>query len=855
MCKQNDIDIAIITETWLSDECPNEAVILDGYSLHRKDRVDKKGGGVAIYLKNSLPCKRWFENENPGFETIWITVRPQKLPSNIGQLIVVAVYHPPDAKNHLMLRHLQVNLEILLQKFPDSGIIVLGDLNQLPVKAISQGFRLQQIVDQPTRCGNVLDKILTNMTDHYPNPSIIGALATSDHECVLMKPKYVHIAKKAKKIIRTRDVSFNAKLRVSNALRNINWQSLYKSDDTNRQYDYLMNTICGIIDDNMPIKTKYVNPNEKPWITQEFKSLLSQRQSARKSGEIRLYKHLRNKINQTRTKLRSQFYHNSVNNMCDDPRNWWRKVKRLIGLTTEDSALTALANEHAGGDEKKLADMINNHFVSVSDDLNPIQASDVMNHEVPADMIISVDTVEKQLSSLNVKKAAGPDGVPTWFWKEFAPLLASPVCAIFNSSLRSSVVPSQWSIANVTPIPKTMPPTDPKKHLRPISLTPVLSKCMENYPVNILQDSINDSDQFGSTKGCSTLDALLETLQPLYPNLDRNCYVRMVLIDVAKAFDHIDHSIVISKLQLKEIPEVVIDWYRSFLSNRVQRVKIQSHCSEWKHVKGGVPQGTLSGPVLFKYMIEDLQTRVKTIKYVDDTTLVEVVSKGEQSHMQEALSDVMSWCSKNNLSINADKTKELLIFFGEGKSDIPKLNVNGSEIERVPHAKLLGIVISDDLRWGNHVQGIYKKASKRLFYLRQLKRSGLARNELTQIYKSLVRPIVEYCSELWSTSLTSELVSLVESIQVRACRIILPNMEYERACEELKLATLEERRFDAITKLFLKMQDHNHRLHHLLPPRRSSYYSLRHSYEYEPPKCKTKRHKDSPIPWCLFNLQ
>ena len=116
-------------------------------------------------------------------------------------------------------------------------------------------------------------------------------------------------------------------------------------------------------------------------------------------------------------------------------------------------------------------------------------------------------------------------------------------------------------------------------------------------------------------------------------------------------------------------------------------------------------------------------------------------------------------------------------------------------------------------------------------------------------------PIVEYCSELWTTSLTSELVSLVESIQVRACRIILPNMEYKRACEELKLATLEERRLGAITKFFLKIQDHSHRLHHLLPPQRSSHYSLRQSKKYELPKCKTKRHKDSPIPWCLFNLQ
>jgi hypothetical protein len=234
------------------------------------------------------------------------------------------------------------------------------------------------------------------------------------------------------------------------------------------------------------------------------------------------------------------------------------------------------------------------------------------------------------------------------------------------------------------------------------------------------------------------------------------------------------------------VPPVLTSWLRGFLTQQHQRIKVGNEVSSWSVVNGGVPQGTLSGPELFRRMVSDLTTGVRTIKYVDDTTLVEVVKKGEPSHLQDSLNDVLAWCDKNKLYINPSKTKELLIHFFKVDPDVPPLVIGDSCIERVRSAKLLGVHISNDLKWEDHVLAITKKASSRLYYLQQLKRSGVQSSDLRQVYLSLVRPLVEYACQCWSTSLTQDQENQVERIQRRAFKIIMSNDSYSTACIELQ---------------------------------------------------------------------
>ena len=254
----------------------------------------------------------------------------------------------------------------------------------------------------------------------------------------------------------------------------------------------------------------------------------------------------------------------------------------------------------------------------------------------------------------------------------------------------------------------------------------------------------------------------------------KNTYARILLIDFSKAFDHIDHNILLDKLKTNGVPQICVDWKKAFLTRRTQRVKLADTTSDWTEMAGGVPQGTLSGPENFLNMIDDLHTDVDDVKFVDDVTLYEVCNTHSQNKLQNAVNDIQMWATANNMSLNASKTKELLVYYGREELDIPRITINGDVIERVSCAKLLGCHIMSNLSWEDHIANLVSKASRRLHLLRELKRAGLSTKDLLTCYFSIVRSTTEYACQVWSTSLTNEQRHAVETIQRRAMQIISP---------------------------------------------------------------------------------
>jgi hypothetical protein len=178
-----------------------------------------------------------------------------------------------------------------------------------------------------------------------------------------------------------------------------------------------------------------------------------------------------------------------------------------------------------------------------------------------------------------------------------------------------------------------------------------------------------------------------------------NKFVRLLLIDFSKSFDHIDHNKLSEKIENHNVHPVITNWFRSFLSNRQHRVKIHDMRSEWTEINSGVQQGTLCGPELFIHMVGDLQTCVPNVKFVDYTTFVETCTKGEPSELQQTTDKIIG----NHLNINTSKTKELIISFGKKPQDIPHRIMEGEEIERVTENKLLDVIISNNLKWDAHL--------------------------------------------------------------------------------------------------------------------------------------------------------
>ena len=361
-----------------------------------------------------------------------------------------------------------------------------------------------------------------------------------------------------------------------------------------------------------------------------------------------------------------------------------------------------------------LADRINQAFVSPMSSFTPLPPLHALSpHLVVFDYedICTETSVFLQLQNLNPQKEPGPDELPTWVLKENADVLAKPVNEILNTSFRECSMPSCWKMANVTPLSKQRPVSDVNLHLRPISLTPILSKVAEEVVVEryikLAVLKIIDPRQFGRIPKSSTTMALIALFHYLSSSIDGNgTLARLAFLDFREAFDLVDHNIVISKLQTLCLPAWVVTWVTDFLTERQQRVKLRSDVySSWVSVPAGVPQGTRLGPWLYLLMINDLSVTGKEHwKNVDDFTTAELVLKDATSEMQETINSIAIQSAELKFTLNEGKCKEMRIQFSPKANVCPPLIINHSELELVHCAKVLGAIISNDLKWNRHIE-------------------------------------------------------------------------------------------------------------------------------------------------------
>jgi hypothetical protein len=645
----------------------------------------------------------------------------------------------------------------------------------------------------------------------------------------------------------------------------VDWRPLFTMDTSDERLVYLETKISSLLNQHMPLRPSKKCPSDRPWVTVQFKDLLIERHKAFKSGNTILYKQLRNKANRMNRSLRSAFYQSKVEELkCTNSKKWWNGVKQLTGQAiTSGNELSGLANNLCDGDNTQLANLINEFFQSVSADLPKLDKSRLppRSDHIPDKYIISVLDVEKQLMKLDISKAPGPDGIPTWILHDFPGILAPPVCSIFNASIREGHLPGLWKSATSRPIPKVSPPKQVEKDLRPISLTCILSKELETHVVRWMWELVKDKMdpyQFGSIKNCSTVHALIEILHEWFTGTDdsrEKNFIHTVLVDYSKAFDRINPNMLLDKLNELDIPPFLVCWIGDFLSERTQRVKVGNSLSEELEVWGIVPQGTKLGIFLFLIMINNLSTQVATYKYVDDTTLFTITNDTNDSKLQQAVDDLVNWSAMNDMKINATKTKEMVISFSKVAPDIPGIVVEGITLERAETVKLLGVQISNDLSWGHHVDFIVKKAQSRLFCLNMLRRAKMRANDIIAIFCSKVRPILEYAAQVWHPGLTTEQAETIEAIQKRACSIAMPGVDYVCAIKELALPTLEERRVELCKSFFEKIQNPKDKLFRILPPIQDNIKNTRKHKKYALPKARTNRLKKSFLPYALSTFQ
>ena len=805
VARQNSADIICLSETWCNPDIPSGTICINGFSSFRRDRQDgRAGGGILCYVKDDIPVvKIWNDLNNMNLETLWLTLRPHRLPRGISHITIGTVYHPPKSDDWEMCKHLIHGFDHIKQTYPASAFFIVGDFNHMKDNYFKNACLVSQIVKNPTHMNSIIDLCYTSLPNFYQSPIHFPGIGLSRHHVLMFYPVSYNPLKPKSFFVCKRNQSVENKQKLMQAISDTNWLNVYRAPTCKEKFEYFQSTLDDLINKYLPFHRVKRNTNDHPWVTDKFRSLVKKRQFHFSSGNSPMYCFYRNKVNRMRKFLKSNYVKRTMTDLKkSNPKNWWQKIKSLAGDNKRSDNLDSLAQTLFDGDVNALADHINDQFKDVSSHLSPLPSVDkIHTHLVPDNFIISVESVENRLKKINVSKAVGPDEIPNWLLKDLSHELAPPVCAIWNSSFRESYIPPIWKSANTCPLPKTSPPLNLKKDLRPISLTPVLSKGIEfyarNWFMNIFKPHI-DEYQYGSQSQCSTILALTQLVHSWLLNLDTGKnIVRILLIDFSKAFDLVDHNILMQKISGLGTPEFLKSWLYSFLCGRQQRVKIGGTTSKWVSINAGVPQGTLLGPSTFLLHINDLKTDCHSVKYVDDTTVWEVCNKkGGNSKIQTAANQIFKWCEDNNMKINTDKTKELLIDFSRNPCSIDPISMNTNEIEREKSTKLLGLIINDKLTWHDHIDYICKKAAKRLYFLRLLKRANIQPLEIVHVYCSTIRSILEYACEVWHPGLTKQQCDKLELIQKRAIRIALPDLSYNDALTQCKIQALNDRRRD-----------------------------------------------------------
>ena len=494
--------VIALTETWLTTDITDDHLIMChnecNYSIFRRDRTERAGGGVLVYVRDDIKSCIISDIEPSVHETLWVLLRPKILPRPFSNIVVCLVYCPPWYNIELkrsLTDHITASVDKISRKFPNAAFILCGDFNSLNTDFIINRFNFLQIASAGTRGSNVLDKLFTNCCKFYHNSTdVLPPLGKSDHNCVYLKSLLTNdLPTVGWKYIFSRQINEFSIDNFGKRLSCVDWRPLFFSSDVQFQCNYFYTIISSIFEDVMPLSERRVKNNEKPWVTQYFRHIISQRNKAYSKGDVNLYKKLRNKVNHIRTNLKKDYYYKLMSSFeCNNPAKWWKTIKQISGQSSKtncnlsNNAFKHLLHNNELISPRELPDVLNTVLSSFTSDvpafdsvlLDSLRAS---LGSLPDDFVVNEYSVFHALSNLKVRKAMGPEGVPNIVYKSLADLLAAPLCCIINTSFSTAVVPSQWKLSRISPLPKVLPPSDIINHLRPISVTSPLSKIAERF--------------------------------------------------------------------------------------------------------------------------------------------------------------------------------------------------------------------------------------------------------------------------------------------------------------------------------------------------------------------------------------
>ena len=857
----NKPDILILNETWLSKEHFDNEIIPDKfYKIFRVDRSPKthpidpnnpnkfrrRGGGILIGVRTDLDIESKEVKINSKAEILSIEL---KLDEKF-YICLTTCYRVGTLgqQNHKEIdKHLRAVGRI--KKY--SKHVIIGDFNLSQTSwidtnsqnTLEQSFidtfhdlALKQMIQCPTHeKGNVLDILVTTTPEMIKGLKVLDKndICSSDHFGIQFKMGYARRKKSKRKLLNYKKANWQD---LNRDINSVKWDYHLKYCEAELAWHKFKNILFHLINKHIPTVT-IKNNDQPPWFDNETYKLCRKKERLRSKFKRTQCPTDYSNYAKCRKEYKSLVKNKMLCNLNDesDPalisKKFWTHLKSTTG--TSRIPETVSYNNRFRNNPQDQAELFNTYFAD--------QFSDPSNYDIDVDFTndtlngidISHQRVRSLLKKVNINKTAGPDGIHGKILKHCASSIAYPLSLIFKTSYNTGYIPKEWKLANVVPVHKKGSKASAENY-RPISLTCLVMKIFEKVIRDELmskcENLINESQHgFLPSKSCTT--QLISFTDSLALSLNGNYRTDVVYFDFAKAFDSVNHDIILSKLKHHfQIDGILLKFLVNYLQDRQQCVVVGGHKSDLKSVQSGVPQGSILGPLLFVLFINDMSTVISKdtniALYADDTKIWrQITSWNDHIVLQNDIEALHEWSTRNKMRFHPQKCKVMSVTpFGRDPDNnmstiLPFQNfiysLNGIELQFVNSEKDLGILVTSRLTWNEQCQALYQKASLRMGLLKRTLYFTKCQKKKRSFYLALVRSQFEHCVQVWRPNSVT-MCEKLERIQRRAVKWILSepdhhynDIEYLARLRDLDLLPLRYRFMFSDLVLFHKIYNND----------------------------------------------
>jgi len=803
-------DLLLLSETQVHEDFNSSHLNVSNYNLISHFRFK---GGVCAYAKSIIPVTQMSTLETPEYDALWL-----KICLETSTIFLCFVYCSPQMDDHeRFFNYLTEKHETVMSSHPSAEVIFLGDFNVhhkdwLNSRTTDNGGTealsfsiingLDQIIKEPTRipdrhdhAPNILDLFLTSNPSKYKY-AITSPLGSSDHNLISVsfETKRPAAAPPSKRTLwhfnradwrNLRDFYFD-----------FPWDDCcFSSNDASVVAKEVTDVIMAGMVAYIPSSTKTFSPRN-PWYDRSCSEASKARDRAHRAFKtsptpITHFNFIsaRNRCKFILDRVKDNYINRKCNNAITDKSFWSLHSDINNNFCKPVFPPLIRSNNTIAISPAEKADLFGVDFSSNStldDSEFPPPTPLPLSNPMPRPKI-TYRKVVRELNSLDVSKAYGSDGIPPRVLKKCASALAPALVRLYQLCLSTQTFPICWKHSLVQPVPKKGDHSNPSNY-RPIALTCIISKVFESLLNSHFLEHLKSHDllsdrQYGFRQRRSTGDILAHLTNLWASSLNDRGESCVVALDISKAFDRVWHAALLAKLPAFGFSPSLCSFISSYLSNRSISAVVDGATSVPYPINCGVPQGAVLSPTLFLLFINDLLSTTENPihSYADDSNLHRSSSfhsppnPSDRSSSRQDISDsvnndldrVSGWGLRNHVKFNSSKTQLLPISLSKTPPNF-QITFEETTLEPSDNINILGLNINTELSWKPHITMIAKSASKKLGALFRLRRHFNS-HQLLQIFKTSIRPCMEYCSHVWGGSSAT---FLLDRIQSKAIRLI-----------------------------------------------------------------------------------